>query len=75
MTLEISNALADKESIGVVNFGLFLKGSEAEKQIVGAAIIESFQRCGFVYLINHPLPDEKIAEMFGWVTSLYLVKP
>lgn len=68
----MSKALvSEKESIGIVNFEPFSKGSEADKQQVGAAIIESFQRCGFVYLINHPLSNEKIAEMFDWSKKFF----
>ncbi|KIP04361.1 hypothetical protein PHLGIDRAFT_76061 [Phlebiopsis gigantea 11061_1 CR5-6] len=50
--------------ISVVDFGPFLDNSA--KQQVADAIVQSFKDTGFVYLINHGLPQEKVDEMFGW---------
>jgi len=51
-------------SISVLNFGPFLDGSN--KQDVADAVLDSFKATGFVYLINHGLPQDKIDRMFEW---------
>lgn len=51
--------------IDLVDFGPFLDGSS--KQSVGEAIVRSFKDTGFVYLVNHGLPKDKIDSMFQWV--------
>lgn len=53
--------------ISVVDFRPFLDNSA--KQQVADAIVQSFKDTGFVYLINHGLPQEKVDEMFGWVSD------
>lgn len=57
--------LGDAHGISVVDFKPFLDGSA--KQDVANAILESFKRIGFVYLVNHDIPDAKIQSMFEWV--------
>ncbi|KDQ14484.1 hypothetical protein BOTBODRAFT_32614 [Botryobasidium botryosum FD-172 SS1] len=55
--------------IPIVNFGPFLDGSN--KQAVADAMLESFKSIGFVYLVNHGLPQEKIDEMFAWSKKFF----
>lgn len=59
--------LGYSSSISIVNFGSFLDGSS--KQEVADAMVASFKDTGFVYLVNHPLPKEKIEGMFEWVSD------
>ncbi|TFK84103.1 thymine dioxygenase [Polyporus arcularius HHB13444] len=56
--------LGDAHGISVVDFKPFLDGSA--KQDVANAILDSFKRVGFVYLINHGIPEEQIKGMFDW---------
>ncbi|RPD62426.1 thymine dioxygenase [Lentinus tigrinus ALCF2SS1-7] len=56
--------LGDAHGISVVDFKPFLDGSA--KQDVASAILDSFKRVGFVYLINHGIPEDKIKGMFEW---------
>ena len=48
----------DSAKIAIVDFAHFLDGSD--KQSVADAILASFKHIGFVYLVNHGLPDDKI---------------
>ncbi|KAJ3478022.1 hypothetical protein NLI96_g10050 [Meripilus lineatus] len=50
--------------VNVVDFAHFLDGTNGKD--VGEAIIASLRETGFVYLVNHGLPEEKIKDMFGW---------
>jgi isopenicillin N synthase-like dioxygenase len=53
-------------AISVVDFSPFLDGSN--KQGVADEILSSFKRVGFVYLLNHGLPQERITKMFAVVS-------
>ncbi|KAJ7217615.1 thymine dioxygenase [Mycena rebaudengoi] len=50
-------------AISVVDFAPFLDGSN--KQGVANEILSSFKQVGFVYLLNHGLPQDQIAKMFA----------
>ncbi|KAI0720497.1 thymine dioxygenase [Cerioporus squamosus] len=56
--------LGDTHGISVVDFKPFL--DDSAKQDVANAILDSFKRVGFVYLINHGIPEHKIKGMFDW---------
>lgn len=55
-------------TLKVVDFKPFLEGRD--KQGVASAIVEALQSVGFVYLVNHGLPEHKISAMFELVMSL-----
>ena len=57
--------LGNTHGISVVDFKPFLDGSA--KQDVANAMLDSFKRVGFVYLVNHGIPADKTREMFDWV--------
>ncbi|KAH9922796.1 thymine dioxygenase [Epithele typhae] len=56
--------LGDEHGISVVDFKFFLDGSA--QQEVADAILDSFKRIGFVYLVNHGIPGDKVKSMFDW---------
>lgn len=56
-----------RTALKVIDFKPFLDGHD--KHGVASAILESFQTVGFVYLVNHGLPDHKISAMFELVTT------
>ncbi|KAF8592585.1 Clavaminate synthase-like protein [Ramaria rubella] len=56
--------IGDAGNIQILNFAPFLDGSS--KQAVADAMFSSFKDTGFVYLVNHPLPKDKIDGMFEW---------
>ncbi|KAJ7732952.1 thymine dioxygenase [Mycena maculata] len=58
----LEDALGDS-GVAVVDFAAFLDGSN--KQGVAEEIISSFKGAGFVYLLNHGIPAERIAEIFA----------
>ncbi|KAH9891654.1 thymine dioxygenase [Cubamyces lactineus] len=61
-----STHLGNIDGIAVLDFGVFLNGSEVKKQAVATAMLDSFKKTGFVYLVNHGIPAEKIKNMFQW---------
>ena len=60
-------------SIPLVDYEKSLHGSEAEQKEVAAQIDEAFRNVGFVYLINHGIPQEKVDKCFEWVLFLPLL--
>ncbi|KAJ7930948.1 thymine dioxygenase [Mycena leptocephala] len=52
----------DTGGIAVIDFSAFLDGSN--KQQVADRMLESLKDIGFVYLINHGIPPDRIAQMF-----------
>ncbi|KAK0461813.1 Clavaminate synthase-like protein [Desarmillaria tabescens] len=60
----------DHESgIPVVDFGPFRDGTR--KQEVADAILTSFKEVGFVYLVNHGIPQEKMDGIIGWAKKFF----
>jgi isopenicillin N synthase-like dioxygenase len=55
----------EESGVAVVDFSAFLDGSN--KQGVADAISSSFKDVGFVCLLNHGIPLEMIAKIFGAV--------
>ncbi|KAJ7875539.1 thymine dioxygenase, partial [Mycena olivaceomarginata] len=55
--------------VAVVDFSAFLDGSK--KQGVADAIFSSFKDVGFVCLLNHGIPLEMIAKIFGATKALF----
>jgi hypothetical protein len=57
--------------IAVIDFSGFLDGSN--KQQVADRMLESLKDIGFVYLINHGIPPDRIAKMFELVGANLIV--
>ena len=55
----------DVNGIPIISLASFIDGSN--KQAVADAMLDSFKAIGFVYLIDHGLPQQKINSMFDWV--------
>ncbi|THU81631.1 thymine dioxygenase [Dendrothele bispora CBS 962.96] len=56
--------LGSQSDIQIIDFKPFLDGSN--KTEVAKAILDSFKETGFVYLVNHGVPQNKIDGMFEW---------
>ncbi|KAJ7923514.1 thymine dioxygenase [Mycena leptocephala] len=63
MTISSDNSRVTDVGISVVDFSSFLDGSN--KQAVADAILSSFKRVGFVYLLNHGISSERVSQMFA----------
>lgn len=51
----------------VFDFSTFRKGSLEERKEASHDIVDAFKNFGFVYLLNHGIPQEKIDGLFAWV--------
>ncbi|KAK7455780.1 hypothetical protein VKT23_010812 [Stygiomarasmius scandens] len=61
--------LGEQSSISIIDFKAFLDGSRRLE--VSNAIVTSFKETGFVYLINHGVPKDKIDGMFEWSNRFF----
>jgi len=61
--------MGDEHGISVLDFGAFVNGDK--KKQVADAMLKSFQDTGFVYLVNHGMPKEKIQNMFDWSKKFF----
>ena len=59
----------DDSRIPIIDFDLFLNGTDEQKGTTSAQINDAFHNVGFVYLTNHGVPREKVDECFQWVGS------
>jgi isopenicillin N synthase-like dioxygenase len=55
----------DDSRIPIIDFSPFLDGTK--KQEVADKMLTAFRDIGFIYLINHGIPQERIAQMFEMV--------
>jgi isopenicillin N synthase-like dioxygenase len=54
-------------ALPTLNFSLFTKGTDAQREQLGSAISESFRKHGFVKLINHGVPQDMLDKLFAIV--------
>jgi non-haem dioxygenase in morphine synthesis N-terminal len=57
--------------IPIVDFGIFLKGGESEKNKCAKEILEGFKSSGFVYLGNAGLPKGVVPNIFSWSKKFF----
>jgi hypothetical protein len=60
--------LQDMAHIPIVDFAPTTTGTQAEKEHVAQQIDDAFRTAGFVYLKNHGVSRDKVAECFEWVS-------
>lgn len=67
------SSVPDKiSSLPLIDFSRFTSSPE-ERLAVSKELVKAFKEVGFVYLINHGIPQEMVKEAFDWV-SIYVLK-
>ena len=51
-----------------LNFLLYTHGDASQSQELAARLLDSLSEHGFVKLVGHGISDEKIDELFKWVS-------
>lgn len=68
----VSSAVShDSLEIPLIDFSAFLAGDEATRRTTAEAILQGFQKAGFIYLRNHGIPPEKIRGAFSESTKFF----
>jgi len=57
--------------VPIIDFGPFLHGDLGQRQVVAASIFEAFRTVGFVYLINHGVPEDELRSAFSWSKKFF----
>ena len=52
-----------------LNFLLYTQGNASQRQEIASRLLDSLSEHGFVKLVGHGISDEKIDEMFKWVSQ------
>ncbi|PWW79519.1 Clavaminate synthase-like protein [Tuber magnatum] len=63
----VAGTAVDQDSlfIALIDFSLFLHGTEEEREAVANAMVNGFKGAGFVYIKNHGIPQEKVDQVFA----------
>jgi isopenicillin N synthase-like dioxygenase len=61
--------MAETADIAVVSFDRFINGDDRDKRAVAKELYEAFSTVGWVYLKDHGIPQSRVDEIFGLVSS------
>ncbi|KAI1336767.1 thymine dioxygenase [Xylariaceae sp. FL0016] len=61
----------DKGTIPVVDLGAWPGGSPHVRKTIASELTEACRRVGFVYVVNHGVPDHLLQEAFSWSEKLF----
>lgn len=58
--------------VKTLDFALFTKGSQQQREELGAALADGFLTAGFVKLVNHGIPEDVVDKVFDivWTPQL-----
>ncbi|KAK8877410.1 thymine dioxygenase [Apiospora arundinis] len=62
---------ASSTSIPIVDFQNWANGSDAERRQIAKDLTEACRRVGFVYIVNHGVPDSLLQQSFDWTKRLF----
>lgn len=65
------NMAVTEGSIPIVDFGDWSRGSSVEKQKIAKELTDAARGVGFVYIVNHGVPDDVLEQAFGWSKKLF----
>ncbi|EXJ77073.1 hypothetical protein A1O3_10231 [Capronia epimyces CBS 606.96] len=55
----------------IIDFSLFTSGSPEQRLKTAREVVDAFKTAGFVYLVNHTVPDELVDECFQWSKKVF----
>lgn len=61
--------------IQLIDFSEFLNGDASTRQKTAEAILNGFQDAGFIYLKNHPIPQETVKHAFAMSANFFAQPP
>ena len=68
--------MASVSNIPIVDFSAWTKPSDKDVRFqVAREIVQASKEVGFVYIINHALPDATLHEAFGWSRRFFALSP
>ena len=61
---------AETSSVPIVDFTGWSASNEQKKQVANQ-LVDACRNVGFVYIINHNVAPQRLAEAFGWSKKLF----
>ncbi|KAI1098913.1 thymine dioxygenase [Jackrogersella minutella] len=61
----------EQDAIPVIDFGEWSKGSANDKKCIAQELTVACRRVGFVYIVNHGVPNDLLEEAFRWSEKLF----
>ncbi|KAI1390050.1 Clavaminate synthase-like protein [Hypoxylon trugodes] len=61
----------EQGAIPVIDFNAWSDGSIDDKKRIARELTGACRRVGFVYIINHAVPEDLLEEAFGWSKKLF----
>lgn len=58
-------------AIPIVDFSAWSAGSPEEKQRIAKELTDAARGVGFVYIVNHGVPDDVLEQAFAWSKKLF----
>lgn len=58
-------------AIPIVDFSAWSAGSPEEKQKIAKELTDAARGVGFVYIVNHGVPDDVLEQAFAWSKKLF----
>ncbi|KAK7917265.1 hypothetical protein PG985_010873 [Apiospora marii] len=62
---------SNSHTIPIVDFQKWANGSVAERRQIAKELTEACRRVGFVYIVNHGVPDDLLQQSFDWTKRLF----
>ena len=62
---------AEASTIPIVDFAAWALGERFERKEIARQLVDACRTVGFVYIVNHGVPNSKIAEIFAWSKKLF----
>jgi isopenicillin N synthase-like dioxygenase len=68
----VSSAVSsDNLEISLIDFDAFISGDEITRRTTAQAILEGFQKAGFIYLRNHGISQDLVKTTFAQSASFF----
>lgn len=55
-------------TLPTLNLSLYTQGNASQRQELASRLLDSLSQHGFVKLVGHGVSDEKLDELFRWVS-------
>lgn len=59
-------------ALPTLDFAKFVHGTQEEKIELGVSLVQSFEKFGFVKLLNHGIPEEVVKEYLDMVCPYHI---
>ena len=66
-----SSGAAEASSVPIVDFAGWTHGDKSQRKKIADQLVIACRDVGFVYIVNHNVPRNKISDIFAWSKKLF----